>query len=110
VTIVDVNDNAPVFLAGASFRLTVPESSPVGAAFPLPLATDPDTGDNGALEYRLSEPSDHFRLAVDTASTPYSSQVRATSVYVGWRRVENVRLFGATLYTEEVILFHIYAS
>ena len=70
VTVVDLNDNAPVFLGGNSFRLTVPESSPVGATFQLPLATDPDVGENGAIDYRLDDPSDHFRLAVNAGWRP----------------------------------------
>jgi len=70
VTILDVNDNQPMFLVGNSFRLTVPESSRVGATFQLPLATDPDVGENGAVEYRLNDPTHHFRLAVDTGRRP----------------------------------------
>ena len=66
VIVIDVNDNVPMFPAGNSFRLTVPESSQTGATFLLPLATDADIGQNGAVEYRLSDPTDHFRLAVDT--------------------------------------------
>lgn len=71
VTVIDTNDNEPIFLgAPNSFRLTVPESSQPGATFLLPLATDPDIGENGAVEYRLNDPTDHFRLAVDTGWRP----------------------------------------
>jgi len=70
VTIIDLNDNEPIFLDGNSFRLTVPESSQTGATFQLPLATDPDIGENGAVEYRIDDPTNHFRLAVDTGWRP----------------------------------------
>jgi len=82
VTVVDVNDNEPVFLGGNSFRLTVPESSHTGATFQLPLATDPDIGENGAVEYQLDDPTDHFRLTVDT----------------GWRRGGEVSELKLELY------------
>ena len=84
VTVVDRNDNAPMFLQGNSFQLTVPESSQTGASFQLPLATDPDIGENGAVEYRLNDRTDHFRLAVDT----------------GWRPNDEVRELSLELYRQ----------
>jgi len=70
VTVLDVNDNAPTFPGENSFRLTVSESAQIGATFALPVATDTDAGDNGRVEYRLRDPTDRFRLAVDDRWRP----------------------------------------
>jgi protocadherin delta 1 len=67
VTVLDVNDNAPVFASGNSYQLTVVESSPVGSFFSVPGATDADSGDNGKVEYQLREEGNeegNFRLVV----------------------------------------------
>lgn len=67
VTILDVNDNAPVFASGNSFQLTIVESSAVGSFFSLPGATDADSGDNGKVEYQLRDEGNedgNFRLVV----------------------------------------------
>lgn len=53
LTILDVNDNPPVF-PSPSITLVIPESSPVGSHLHLPAATDADVGINGISHYYLS--------------------------------------------------------
>ena len=63
VEIVDVNDNAPVF-PQPTVSLELSEAADIGATLPLPNAVDFDAGKNGACEYHLSPPADHFLLQV----------------------------------------------
>lgn len=62
LTIVDMNDNPPVF-EPSSFTISIPESSPIGGLFYLPPAKDADLGKNGISSYHLSrihsDPSPH---------------------------------------------------
>uniref|UniRef100_A0A3Q1H612 Cadherin domain-containing protein n=1 Tax=Acanthochromis polyacanthus TaxID=80966 RepID=A0A3Q1H612_9TELE len=64
VVIVDLNDNAPIFVE-KSFSLNISESSPTGEHFLLPLAVDADTGSNSVKTYRLS-PNEYFSLDVQS--------------------------------------------
>jgi len=52
ITIVDINDNSPVFLR-PRYQLNISEAVSAGASFSLPVAEDHDVGINGQLEYRL---------------------------------------------------------
>ena len=52
VNVVDVNDNWPAF-GDDRIALTLPESAPVGSAWPLPIADDRDSGANGVARYEL---------------------------------------------------------
>jgi len=52
ITLVDINDNSPVFLR-PRYQLNVSEAVSAGASFSLPVAEDYDVGINGQLEYRL---------------------------------------------------------
>jgi len=63
VEIVDVNDNVPVF-PQPTVSLELSEAAEIGATLPLPSAVDFDAGENGACEYRLLPPQDHFLLQV----------------------------------------------
>lgn len=65
-TIMDVNDNAPSFETGSSFKLTISETSPVGSTFDIPSAKDIDIDDNGNIDYKLRDESkeENFRLVV----------------------------------------------
>ncbi|XP_054841673.1 cytosolic non-specific dipeptidase-like isoform X2 [Eublepharis macularius] len=61
VEVLDVNDNSPRFESPV-FTLAVPENSGVGTIFPLPPATDADTGTNGVASYQLLPGSDARHL------------------------------------------------
>ncbi|XP_074408582.1 uncharacterized protein LOC102068481 [Zonotrichia albicollis] len=50
VTVLDANDNAPVF-SQAEYRVRVPEDVPVGSVLVTVTATDADQGLNGQLKY-----------------------------------------------------------
>lgn len=63
VEIVDVNDNAPVF-PQPTVSLELSEAAEIGATLPLPNAVDLDAGRNGACEYQLLPPDDHFLLQI----------------------------------------------
>ncbi|XP_036097840.1 protocadherin gamma-A9-like [Molossus molossus] len=52
VTVVDVNDNAPVF-AQPIYRMTVPENVPPGTQLLTVRASDPDEGANGEVAYKF---------------------------------------------------------
>uniref|UniRef100_A0A8C2W4Z1 Protocadherin-16 n=1 Tax=Chinchilla lanigera TaxID=34839 RepID=A0A8C2W4Z1_CHILA len=53
VTVLDVNDNPPVFTQ-ASYRVTVPEDMPVGAELLHVEASDADPGPHGLVHFTLS--------------------------------------------------------
>nr|XP_032606785.2 protocadherin gamma-A5-like [Taeniopygia guttata] len=69
VTVVDVNDNAPVF-SQAEYTVRVPEDVPVGTVLVTVTATDDDEGPNGHVKYsfhRISEKaSELFDLKSNT--------------------------------------------
>ncbi|XP_042568207.1 cadherin EGF LAG seven-pass G-type receptor 2-like [Cyprinus carpio] len=55
VQVLDVNDNAPIFVS-TPFQATVLENVPVGYSVIHIQAIDADAGDNSRLEYRLTRP------------------------------------------------------
>ncbi|XP_064581319.1 protocadherin gamma-A10-like [Zonotrichia leucophrys gambelii] len=57
VTVVDANDNAPVF-SQAEYTVRVPEDVPVGSVLVAVTATDSDEGLNGQVKYRFHKISD----------------------------------------------------
>ncbi|XP_062358427.1 protocadherin gamma-A10-like [Cinclus cinclus] len=57
VTVVDANDNAPVF-SQAEYTVRVPEDVPVGSTLVTVTATDSDEGLNGQVKYSLKKVSD----------------------------------------------------
>ncbi|NWS15107.1 PCDGA protein, partial [Pachyramphus minor] len=57
VTVLDANDNAPVFNQ-AEYTVRVPEDVPVGSVLVTVTATDPDEGLNGQVEYSFHKISD----------------------------------------------------
>ncbi|XP_039558651.1 protocadherin gamma-A12-like isoform X8 [Passer montanus] len=57
VTVVDANDNAPVF-SQAEYTVRVPEDVPVGSTLVAVNATDADEGLNGQVKYSLKKVSD----------------------------------------------------
>ncbi|KAM7007868.1 LOW QUALITY PROTEIN: uncharacterized protein RBU47_008453 [Passerculus sandwichensis] len=54
VTVVDANDNAPVF-SQAEYTVRVPEDVPVGSTLVTATATDADEGLNGHVKYSLKK-------------------------------------------------------
>ncbi|NXX36977.1 PCDGA protein, partial [Nicator chloris] len=69
VTVVDANDNAPVF-SQAEYTVRVAEDVPVGSVLVTVTANDADEGLNGHVKYSLKKVSDMaseiFRLDYDT--------------------------------------------
>uniref|UniRef100_A0A8C3TV20 Cadherin domain-containing protein n=1 Tax=Catharus ustulatus TaxID=91951 RepID=A0A8C3TV20_CATUS len=57
VTVLDANDNAPVF-SQAEYTVRVPEDVPVGSTLVTVTATDADDGLNGHVKYSLKKVSD----------------------------------------------------
>lgn len=65
ITILDVNDNPPLFTENA-YSASVPENATVGTAVLKVSATDADAGENGEIEYsinrRQSDKENMFRI------------------------------------------------
>ncbi|XP_019311695.1 protocadherin-16 [Panthera pardus] len=63
VTVLDVNDNPPVFTQ-ASYRMAVPEDTPIGVELLHVEASDADPGPHGLVRFTLSsgDPSGLFEL------------------------------------------------
>ncbi|NWV20403.1 PCDGA protein, partial [Origma solitaria] len=57
VTVLDANDNAPVF-SQSEYTVRVPEDVPVGSTLVTVTATDADEGLNGFLKYSLKKGTD----------------------------------------------------
>ncbi|XP_054143733.1 uncharacterized protein LOC128944479 [Melozone crissalis] len=57
VTVLDANDNAPVF-SQAEYTVRVPEDVPVGSVLVIVTATDADEGLNGQVKYSFHKISD----------------------------------------------------
>nr|XP_019953269.1 PREDICTED: protocadherin gamma-A9-like [Paralichthys olivaceus] len=60
ITVLDVNDNAPVFTQPI-YKASIKENSPVGTAVVTVTATDADHGSNGRITYSISSISDQAR-------------------------------------------------
>ncbi|XP_074147728.1 protocadherin gamma-C5 isoform X6 [Sminthopsis crassicaudata] len=54
ITVLDINDNAPVF-EPSLLRVTLPENTPPGKLLVRLNATDADSGPNGQLEYSFAD-------------------------------------------------------
>ncbi|XP_054024576.1 protocadherin gamma-A2-like [Dryobates pubescens] len=69
VSVLDANDNAPVF-SPAEYTVRVPEDVPVGSTLVTVTATDPDEGMNGHVKYSLQKAThmapEIFKLNSDT--------------------------------------------
>ncbi|KAL9836566.1 protocadherin gamma-A12-like [Geothlypis trichas] len=69
VTVLDANDNAPVF-SQAEYTVRVPEDVPLGSVLVTVTATDADEGLNGQVKYSFHKISDraseHFNLDSET--------------------------------------------
>ncbi len=62
IHIIDINDNAPSFPLSSQV-MNITEVSSLGDTFSLPLAEDPDSGNNAVKTYKLS-PNEHLSLDV----------------------------------------------
>ncbi|XP_034546152.1 uncharacterized protein LOC117817520 [Notolabrus celidotus] len=60
ITVLDANDNAPVFTQPI-YKASIKENSPVGTAVVTVTATDKDKGSNGKITYSVSSILDHAR-------------------------------------------------
>ncbi|NWT14474.1 PCDGA protein, partial [Vireo altiloquus] len=71
VTVLDANDNAPVF-SQAEYTVRVPEDVPVGSVLVTVTATDADEGLNGNVKYSIKKitekASQIFQLDADTGA------------------------------------------
>uniref|UniRef100_A0A8C3TX39 Cadherin domain-containing protein n=1 Tax=Catharus ustulatus TaxID=91951 RepID=A0A8C3TX39_CATUS len=64
VTVLDANDNAPVF-SQAEYTVRVPEDVPVGSTLVTVTATDADDGLNGEIKYSLKKEADPGIFSLD---------------------------------------------
>ncbi|XP_028271962.1 protocadherin gamma-A2-like isoform X14 [Parambassis ranga] len=60
ITILDVNDNAPVFTQPI-YKAFIRENAPAGTVVLIVTATDADDGSNGRITYSMSNMLDHAR-------------------------------------------------
>ncbi|KAM7402101.1 hypothetical protein PAMP_017369 [Pampus punctatissimus] len=67
VQVLDVNDNAPIFVS-TPFQATVLENVPMGYSIIHIQAVDADSGDNSRLEYRLTETTPHFPFTINNST------------------------------------------
>uniref|UniRef100_A0A4W5MMV9 Cadherin, EGF LAG seven-pass G-type receptor 2 n=1 Tax=Hucho hucho TaxID=62062 RepID=A0A4W5MMV9_9TELE len=67
VQVLDVNDNAPIFVS-TPFQATVLENVPVGYSIIHIQAIDADSGDNSRLEYRLIETMPNFPFFINNST------------------------------------------
>ncbi|KAM6044521.1 cadherin EGF LAG seven-pass G-type receptor 2 isoform 2-T2 [Chlamydotis macqueenii] len=67
VQVLDVNDNAPIFVS-TPFQATVLENVPVGYSVIHIQAIDADSGDNGRLVYTLLETGASFPFAINNST------------------------------------------
>ncbi|XP_056094165.1 protocadherin beta-16-like [Rhinichthys klamathensis goyatoka] len=75
VTVLDANDNAPVF-SQAVYKVSLPENSPLDTVVVTVSATDADEGQNGEVTYEFGRISDRARklFSVD----PHTGHIQVT--------------------------------
>nr|KAF6346828.1 hypothetical protein mPipKuh1_010605 [Pipistrellus kuhlii] len=101
VTVLDVNDNAPVF-AQPIYRVTVPENVPPGTQLLTVRASDPDEGTNGEVAYKFWKISEKqsplFQLNEKTGelSTAKSLDYEESAFYEMEIQAEDVGAFMGT--------------
>uniref|UniRef100_H2THB8 Cadherin, EGF LAG seven-pass G-type receptor 2 n=1 Tax=Takifugu rubripes TaxID=31033 RepID=H2THB8_TAKRU len=67
VQVLDVNDNAPIFVS-TPFQATVLENVPLGYSIIHIQAVDADSGDNSRLEYRLTATTPNFPFSINNST------------------------------------------
>ncbi|NXH23072.1 PCDGM protein, partial [Bucco capensis] len=78
ILVLDVNDNAPTF-DRATYKVQVPENTPVGALLLRLNASDPDEGTNGETQYSFGvHTSDSVQKLF--ALDPHSGEVRVREI------------------------------
>ncbi|XP_048058616.1 protocadherin gamma-A2-like isoform X11 [Megalobrama amblycephala] len=75
VTVLDANDNAPVF-SQAVYKVSLPENSPVDTVVVTVSATDADEGQNGEVTYEFGRISDRARKLFSL--DPRTGDIRVT--------------------------------
>ncbi|XP_073677177.1 protocadherin gamma-A4-like isoform X38 [Garra rufa] len=75
ITVLDANDNAPVF-SQAVYKVSLPENSPVDTVVVTVSATDADEGQNGEVTYEFSRISDKARKLFHL--NPNTGEIRVT--------------------------------
>ena len=85
VSILDINDNAPMFSQSSYFTQLV-ETTPVGFNALQLSASDPDTGSNSEIEFSLTPTIDQFGInsstgviSIQSSLTPQSYEFTATA-------------------------------
>ncbi|XP_028444830.1 protocadherin gamma-A11 isoform X5 [Perca flavescens] len=77
VTVLDANDNAPVF-SQAVYKASLPENSPPDTIVIIVSATDADEGVNGDVTYQFGHVSDDDGNVISIA--PKTGEIRVTGV------------------------------
>ncbi|XP_056462221.1 cadherin EGF LAG seven-pass G-type receptor 2 [Gadus chalcogrammus] len=67
VQVLDVNDNAPIFVS-TPFQATVLENVPLGYSIIHIQAVDADSGDNSRLAYRLTDTTPNFPFSINNST------------------------------------------
>ncbi|CAL8402240.1 unnamed protein product [Arctogadus glacialis] len=67
VQVLDVNDNAPIFVS-TPFQATVLENVPLGYSIIHIQAVDADSGDNSRLGYRLTDTTPNFPFSINNST------------------------------------------
>ena len=73
ITIVDLNDNSPVF-SKSKYSVSVNENNPVGVQILAVTATDKDQGVNGKIEYSFQNDPGSSKFQVNTSSGVISTR------------------------------------
>ncbi|XP_065131175.1 protocadherin gamma-A5-like isoform X21 [Paramisgurnus dabryanus] len=88
VTVLDANDNAPVF-SQAVYKVSLPENSLVDTVVVTVSANDADEGQNGAITYEFGHLQEHF---LETFSLdPASGQIKLTG-YIDYEDESSIEL------------------
>nr|CAB3229294.1 cadherin-23-like [Phallusia mammillata] len=75
ITVLDVNDNWPVFTEAGPRSLTIYENTSTGTTVAKVTATDLDKGTNGQLTYSLQSEADYFAIDPFTGDVTVARQI-----------------------------------
>uniref|UniRef100_A0A8C1Z0I9 Cadherin domain-containing protein n=1 Tax=Cyprinus carpio TaxID=7962 RepID=A0A8C1Z0I9_CYPCA len=106
ITVVDANDNAPVF-SQAVYKVSLPENSPVDTVVVTVSATDADEGQNGEVTYEFSRISDKaknlFSLDPNTGAIRVTGSLDYEDEILYELRIEGKDVFGLSSDAKVVI-------
>ncbi len=106
VTVLDANDNAPVFSQDI-YKVSLPENSPLDTVVVTVSATDADEGQNGEVTYEFSRISDRarklFSLDSSTGAVRVTGSLDFEDEAVYEVRVEGKDVFGLSSDAKVVI-------